>query len=140
MSPASGVVEHTVRALLIVEPSATRSLTAALRYDRSDPFAIRIVFPPHIALDGGEVCWTFSRELLEEGLSHPVGEGDVHVWPWRVHRTVVELHTPQGAAVVRFGSPELRRFLDSSYALVPRGEERRAVDLDGGLAELLREV
>ncbi|WP_016908995.1 MULTISPECIES: SsgA family sporulation/cell division regulator [Streptomyces] len=140
MSPASRVVEHTVRARLIAEPPATRSLTAALRYDSADPFAVRLVFPPHIALDGGEVCWAFSRELLEEGLCHPSGDGDVHVWPWQVHRTVVELHTPEGAAVVRFGSTDLRRFLDTTYALVPRGEEQRGIDLDAGLAELLREV
>ncbi|UGY91876.1 SsgA family sporulation/cell division regulator [Streptomyces gobiensis] len=130
-------ITHTVQARIIVAPPASRSVTVGLRYDREDPVAVRIVFPPQAALDGEEVAWTFGRELLEVGLRAPAGEGDVHVWPCGPARTVVELRALEGVAMIQFTTTDLRQFLGRSYAVVPKGREHVSLDLDRGLAALL---
>ncbi|HZG03895.1 MAG TPA: SsgA family sporulation/cell division regulator [Streptomyces sp.] len=134
------VIDHTVQARLVTVPSVTREIPVALRYDRHDPFAVRIVFPPDVSLDGHEVTWVFSRELLEDGLHSAVGHGDVHIRPDGTERTVVELRAPEGVAVIEFGTGGLRRFLRGTYELVPGGTEHLELDLDNRLTALLRGV
>ncbi|GAA2456559.1 SsgA family sporulation/cell division regulator [Streptomyces macrosporus] len=134
------VIDHTVQARLVTVPSATRDVTVALRYDRHDPFAVRIVFPPDVSLDGQEVAWVFSRELLEEGLRASVGRGDVRVRPNGETRTVVELRAPEGVAVIEFDTAGLRNFLRGTYKLVRSGTEHLEMDLDRALTALLRGV
>jgi hypothetical protein len=134
------VIDHPVQARLIAEPPAARSVTAALRYDGDDPLAVRVLFPAEASLDGEEVAWAFARDLLEEGLREPAGEGDVQIWPGEPGRTVLGLFCEEGVAVLEFRSAELRAFLTSSYELVPHGSERLHLHLDDGLAALLREV
>ncbi|HWM36842.1 MAG TPA: SsgA family sporulation/cell division regulator [Streptomyces sp.] len=136
----SAVFEHTVEARLIAEPPAARYFRAALRYDESDPLAVRLVFPADASLDGSEVAWAFARELLDAGLQEPAGEGDVHVWPRDGARTVIEMLSEVGVAVVEFDSADLRRFLLRSYDVVPAGREHGELDVDNGLAVLLRGV
>ncbi|MGH3309810.1 MAG: SsgA family sporulation/cell division regulator [Streptomyces sp.] len=136
----SAEFEHTVQARLIAESPAAGTLTAALRYDGADPLAVRIVFPAAASLDGAEVAWVFARDLLQAGLRRPAGEGDVHVWPRGGAHVVIELVTQEGVAVVEFESADLRRFLVRSYDAVPAGREHRLLDLDSGLAALLRGV
>ncbi len=72
------------------------SIPATLHYDRSDPFAVRMTFPAPATLEGVEVCWTFSRELLITGMREPEGHGDVRVRPYGYDRTVLEFHAPRG--------------------------------------------
>ncbi|WP_031509301.1 SsgA family sporulation/cell division regulator [Streptomyces megasporus] len=134
------VIDHTVQARLVTVPSATRDLTVSLRYDRQDPFAVRIVFPPDVSLDGQEVAWIFSRELLEEGLRVSAGQGDVRVRPDGGTRTVVELRAPEGVAVIEFDTAGLRSFLRGTYKLVRDGAEHLELDLDRTLTTLLRGV
>ncbi|MFG3259506.1 SsgA family sporulation/cell division regulator [Streptomyces sp. NPDC048172] len=136
----SQVIEHTVQAQLITRPPATRSLAATLRYDVIDPLAVRIVFPSDISLDGDEVAWTFSRDLLDAGLRGPAGEGDVHVWPCGLERTVIELHAGEGVAVLEFRAGDLWGFLRCAYDAVPAGSERTHLELDETLEALLRNV
>lgn len=136
----STVFEHTVQARLIAAPTAARTLTASLRYDGADPLAVRLGFSAEASLDGADVAWSFGRELLESGLHRPTGEGDVHVWPRDGSHTVIELLSREGVAVVEFDSRELRDFLLRSYDAVPPGQELRLLDLDTGLAALLRGV
>ncbi|GAA2385505.1 SsgA family sporulation/cell division regulator [Streptomyces glaucosporus] len=134
------VIDHTVQARLVTVPSATRDVTVALRYDRHDPFAVQIVFPPDVSLDGHEVAWVFSRELLEEGLRVSVGQGDVRVRPNGGTRTVVELRAPEGVAVIEFDTTALRGFLRGTYKLVRNGAEHLELDLDRALSALLKGV
>ncbi|MFG2141220.1 SsgA family sporulation/cell division regulator [Streptomyces sp. NPDC048650] len=134
------VIEQAVQARLIANAPRSREIPATLRYDRADPFAVRLVFPPAASLDGAEVAWTFGRDLLEEGLRHSVGTGDVHVWPCGSDGVVVEFHTAGGMALVQFEAQDLRLFLTRSYALVERGGEARHLDVDADLADLLREA
>ncbi|MDF4251165.1 SsgA family sporulation/cell division regulator [Streptomyces sp. WMMB303] len=136
----SKVITRTVQAQLIVRPPAARPLNPALRYETDDPLAVRIVFPAEISLDGAEVAWAFSRDLLAEGLRGAAGEGDVQVRPGGRERTVVELHAGEGVAVLDFRTCDLERFLRHSYELVPAGAERALLDLEEGFAALLRGV
>lgn len=136
----SKVIDHTVQAQLITRPPATRPLDPTLRYDGDDPLAVRIVFPADISLDGEEVVWAFSRDLLDAGLRGPAGEGDVHVWPCGLEQTVIELHAGEGVAVLEFRSADLWGFLHCTYDVVAAGAESARLDLDEGLAALLRGV
>ncbi|SCK10101.1 SsgA family sporulation/cell division regulator [Streptomyces sp. WMMB 322] len=136
----SAVFDHAVQARLIADPHTSRDLRAALRYDTTDPLAVRIVFPADASLDGGEVAWAFGRELLDAGLHEPAGEGDVHVWPRSGTSTVIELLSHEGVAVVEFDSADLRCFLLRSYDVVAAGQEHGETDVETGLAALLRGV
>jgi hypothetical protein len=125
------------RARLIAPGHQQVSVRSTLRYTAADPYAVHIDFPGSASLDGGSVSWTFARALLEEGLSGPAGIGDVHIWPCGWARTVVELHSPHGLAMIHFETAALRRFLCRSYAVVADGGEDLEPVLDDGLASLL---
>ncbi|MFC1440013.1 SsgA family sporulation/cell division regulator [Streptacidiphilus sp. N1-10] len=130
-------VEQTVHARLIVTADLSCDFVARLGYRPEDPFAVRLTFPAEISLDGTEQTWTFARDLLGEGMLAPAGAGDVHVWPCGPHRTMVELHGPEGAAMLRLRSAEVRAFLARSYAAVPEGAEDPRADLASLLATLV---
>ncbi|MGW5232030.1 SsgA family sporulation/cell division regulator [Streptomyces nodosus] len=134
------VIEQSVEARLVAAAPRMQSIPATLHYDRGDPFAVRMTFPAPATLEGVEVCWTFARELLATGLEEPVGHGDVRVRPYGYDRTVLELHAPEGTAVVHVHSSDIRRFLQRTTELVPVGLERLQRDLDHDLAELLRDA
>lgn len=133
-------IDHAVQARLIAQSPAARPLAAALRYDENDPFAVRIVFAAEAALDGTEVTWTFARELLDAGLRGPAGHGDVRIWPAGLDRSVLELHSAEGVAVLEFQGTDLREFLRRSYELVPAQAALGLLDVDAGLEALLRGV
>ncbi|MFG2602949.1 SsgA family sporulation/cell division regulator [Streptomyces sp. NPDC048514] len=136
----STVIEQPVEARLVAAAPRMPSIPATLRYDRCDPFAVRMTFPAPATLEGVEVCWTFSRELLTAGLQGPEGHGDVRVRPYGYDRTVLEFHAPEGTAVIHVRSGEIRRFLAAAGELVPVGREHLQLDLDDGLAELMRDA
>ncbi|MFI9352379.1 spore wall synthesis regulator SsgD [Streptomyces lydicus] len=140
----SSVIDQAVQARLIASAPLSRAIPASLRYDRADPFAVRLAFPPVASLDGAEVTWTFARELLEAGLREPAGAGDVQIWPANPDGerevVVVEFHTLDGMALVQFDALDLRSFLDRAYEIVPRGGEIQHLDVEGDLAALLRDA
>ncbi|MEU9078909.1 SsgA family sporulation/cell division regulator [Kitasatospora sp. NPDC048538] len=142
--------EETVQARLILSAHRSVRLRVVLTYLPADPFAVRMAFPAEFSLDdpaadgagpgepGGEdVVWVFARQLLSAGLELPAGVGDVHVRPASGRRTMVELRAPEGTALIRFDTADLRRFLWHSRLLVPEGEEHLHLDADRALAELL---
>jgi hypothetical protein len=126
----STVIDQAVHARLIATVPQSRDIPVNLRYDRADPFAVRLVFPPAASLDGAEAIWTFGRDLLEEGLRAPSGVGDVRIWPCGPEAVVVEFHTTDGMAMVRFGVRDLRDFLARSYEVVAQGGEDMLLDFD----------
>ncbi|AJP04858.1 SsgA family sporulation/cell division regulator [Streptomyces leeuwenhoekii] len=134
----STVIEQPVEARLVAAAPRMPNIPATLHYDRRDPFAVRMTFPAPATLEGVDVCWTFSRELLTAGMEQPEGHGDVRVRPYGYDRTVLEFHAPEGTAVVHVRSGELRRFLAATNELVPVGLEYLQLDLDRDLAELMR--
>lgn len=134
MSPA---VEQPVTARLITDAPHHKTVAVTLRYDSDDPLAVRVVFPPEVSLDDDEVVWTFARDLLSGGLRAPSGDGDVRVWPCGRVQTVLELHAPEGVAVVQFDTAPLRRFLQASYAAVPAGQEQEELEIERHIGNLL---
>ncbi|MFJ9824120.1 spore wall synthesis regulator SsgD [Streptomyces sp. NPDC101160] len=133
------VIEQAVQARLVASAPRMESVAATLRYDREDPYAVSMAFPPPATLEGVEVSWAFARELLAEGVEGPAGVGDVRLRPYGYDRTVVEFHAPEGVAMVHVRTSELRSFLERSQHLVPRGRENQYLDWDGNLAQLLEE-
>jgi hypothetical protein len=131
------VIEQLAKARLITDAPHHKTVSVTLSYDGADPLAMRIVFPSEVSLDEDDVVWTFARDLLDAGLREPSGGGDVQVWPSGRAQTVLEFHSPDGVAMVQFDSAPLRRFLKSSYAMVPAGTEQHTMEVDRGLGKLL---
>ncbi|MCX5144353.1 MULTISPECIES: SsgA family sporulation/cell division regulator [unclassified Streptomyces] len=131
------VIEQSVQARMVASAPQMETLPAVLSYDRTDPFAVRMAFPAPATLEGTEVSWAFSRELLAAGMDGPAGVGDVRIRPFGYDRTVLEFHAAEGIAMVHVRTAELRRFLRRAQELVPSGDERRFLGLDRSLTDLL---
>lgn len=131
------VIDQTLRARLCASPAGDRVIAATLIYQCDDPLAARMAFPASATLDGLDVTWTFARDLLAAGLRMPSGEGDVHVWPCGKRRTMIELSSPEGIALLQLDTEDVQDFLTRSYTAVPPGDELRHIDLDADLAALL---
>ncbi len=122
---------------LVVPGGASLSVTSSFRYDSADPYAV------HVGFRTGEdevVEWTFARQLLADGVTHPVGEGDVQVWPSADdgdHSVSLSLSSPSGSALFEMPLGGLVEFLTLTYAAVPTGSESDFVDLDAELALLV---
>jgi Streptomyces sporulation and cell division protein, SsgA len=123
---------------LVVGDGADRPVQAELSYTPRDPYAVRIGFHT-----GGDdvVEWTFARSLLTDGVTHPVGDGDVQVWPATgasgEQQVRLSLSSPSGKALFEAPLPQLVQFLTETYALVPTGCESDFVDVGAELAVLL---
>lgn len=133
----STVIEQSVQARMVASAPRMETLPATLQYDPKDPFAVRMAFPAPATLEGAEVAWEFSRELLAAGMDGAAGVGDVRVRPFGYDRTVLEFHAAEGIAMVHVRTAELRRFLARAQEMVPVGDEHRFLDLDRGLTDLL---
>lgn len=112
-------------------------LTAELEYNPTDPYAVTAVF--HTSEQ--PIRWVFARDLLDEGLVHDVGDGDVQVVPGHdplgTRRLQLRLSSPDGVAVLETSADAVLEFLARSYALVPPGTESDHVDVGAALARLL---
>lgn len=133
--PTTVTTELSLR--LVVPGSASLPVLAVVRYESGDPYAVHVGFRT-----GGDdiVEWTFARQLLTDGVSGPVGEGDVQVWPSHNDGTPVAclaLSSPSGRALFEVPQAELVSFLAETYAAVPTGHESEFVDLDAELALLM---
>src|SRR4051794_41911704 len=97
--PDSVTVDLELR--LVVPGSQSLPVRADFSYDHADPYAVRVAF--HTGGAGSDIVeWTFARSLLTDGVTHPVGEGDVQVWPSHsAGRPVVciSLSSPSGRAL-----------------------------------------
>nr|BFD91478.1 SsgA family sporulation/cell division regulator [Kitasatospora sp. Xyl93] len=136
-------VEETVQARLILSTHRSVRLRVVLAYRPEDPLAVRMAFPSEFSLDdpaerrdSADIVWIFARQLLSAGVEVPAGVGDVHVRPAAGRRTMVELRAPEGTALLRFDTADLRRFLWRSRLVVPEGEEHLHLDADRALAQL----
>ncbi|MDQ1746557.1 MAG: hypothetical protein QOD07_820 [Frankiaceae bacterium] len=137
MSTRPDTVTAELELRLVVPGSPSLPVVADLTYDLTDPYAVRVAFHT-----GGPdvVEWTFARALLTDGVTHPVGEGDVQVWPSHSGgRPVVciSLSSPSGRAMFEAPLSQLVEFLTKTYAVVPTGSEGEYVDVEAELALLL---
>jgi Streptomyces sporulation and cell division protein, SsgA len=125
---------------LVVPGAASLPVRAGMRYDLTDPYAVSVSFHTGGGAESDSVQWTFARSLLTEGVTAPVGDGDVQVWPSTSAGSAVvclSLSSPSGKALFEVPLDELAQFLGQTYAAVPTGCESEHVDVDAELALLL---
>lgn len=147
--PRSGCTARTT--FHLVGPQSWTAVPAALVYDSTDPFAVRVRFgdgggddveaPLYDGPeDDGGVEWLLSRDLLRAGLTAPVGEGDVRLWPARGGLDVLflQLRAPSGEALFELSSAVVGDFLRETELLVPAGTESDELRVDDELSALLR--
>ena len=127
--------------LQLVGPQSWTEVPALLCYDPSDPFAVRIAFGEVGDQDDAEegIAWLVGRELLQAGLEHPTGDGDVRVWPALTASDVLFLHlrAPSGEALFELSRATVAAFLRHTEVLVPSGSETSLLKLDQELDTLL---
>jgi hypothetical protein len=136
MLPRPASVVHEVELRLVSPGEDGLLLTATLRYEAADPFAVQAVF----RAGDDAVAWVLGRDLLSEGLLGDSGEGDVRVWPTTDRsRPVVmlQLSSPDGRALLAADAEDVRSFLRRTYAAVPAGREAEQLDVDAALEQLL---
>lgn len=121
----TATLNQDLEILLVVEDEPTLPVRTRLSYSGLDPLAVTMTF---MTAERG-VRWTFARDLLFEGMRRPVGEGDVHVHP-RDEAVRLALHSPSGKAEFVIDPFDLAVFLDETQAVVPRGSEIDAADLE----------
>ena len=110
-----------------------RPVPAELEYDTRDPYAVAVV----LHAGPGAVRWLFGRDLLADGLLARCGEGDVRVGPAADPALIlVELTSPDGAAVLEAPAKEIAAFLDRTYDVVPAGSESDWFDFELELEKL----
>ncbi|CAM5667020.1 SsgA family sporulation/cell division regulator [Streptomyces hirsutus] len=127
-----------VRRTLVVELQAGVTdrfpVLAHLSYDPADPFAVTLVF----SHDGRVLArWRLDREMLADGLTRPVGTGDVRLRPESrgVGRELRmeflgEPHADGGRhhAVVSAWAGAVGDFLSDTFRSVPPGSEETRLD------------
>ncbi|NEK58505.1 SsgA family sporulation/cell division regulator [Geodermatophilus sabuli] len=125
--------------LHLVGPQSWTEVPALLRYDVSDPFAVRITFGETAADEEDGISWLLGRELLAAGLDRPAGDGDVRLWPSRTSGDVLYLHlrAPSGEALFEVSRGTVAGFLQMTENLVPVGDESSMLAVDSELAALL---
>lgn len=134
----SGVVRQDVTLKCIDSLGRGHDLETVFSYSRDEPFAATITF----MTPEGDLPWTFSRELLLQGLTDPTGQGDVHVCPSIDDHgravVIIELSSPDGHLVTQVRSDDLYEFVNETLSVVPEGEESHYLDLDATITQLLR--
>lgn len=139
MPPRPVTVSTELQLSLVVPGTVSLPVRAGMSYDAADPYAVKVAFRTGNGVSSDVVEWTFARQLLTDGVSAYVGQGDVRVWPTRsaAEPTVsLSLSSPSGKALFEVPVPELVEFLSMTYAAVPTGSESDYVDLDAELALL----
>lgn len=131
---ASGVTQ-TLVARLHQADGREIPVKTQFTYQPSDPWAVTFAFWTG---PGGWVEWTMGRQLLADGLTAAVGEGDVRIKPLIAeYRTRMSVASDSGSAVFSFDSDELQELLALTEDLVPWGGEHDHVDLDAEIRDLL---
>jgi hypothetical protein len=133
--PEMSTITERLTAYLIIGQEAGLDFTITASYDVRDPYAVRLDFPV-VGPDGHLLNWVFGRALLDEGMSGPAGEGDVHVWPCGPDLVMLELCAEAGSALMALPARQLRAFLFLSYAEVPPGYESDYIEIDQLLHDL----
>ncbi|MBR7837268.1 SsgA family sporulation/cell division regulator [Actinospica durhamensis] len=124
---------------VLTSESGDAEVLGVLRYDRDDPFAVRL----DCHADGQPpVVWRFARETLEAGVRGRAGAGSVLVCNGMAtgpDQVYILLCNPDAHCVLRGSLEEFEVFLARTRQVVPYGREREHVELDAYLAELTGE-
>jgi sporulation and cell division protein SsgA len=137
MNAAHHVIRHRL-VLELIGPETPTALDAELRYDPTDPYAVSMAF----LKDGAEIVWVFARDLLLRGVSEPVGDGDVQVFPsvdLEGHAVVaLVLLGPTGSALLEGRARDFFGFLaQTTRAVWPGTERNHQLDTDDAIAAIL---
>ncbi|MFH8255666.1 SsgA family sporulation/cell division regulator [Streptomyces roseolus] len=111
-------------------------LPSELRYEVSDPYAVRLSLMSSV---GPPVTWVFARDLLAEGTLRPAGTGDVLVAPGerrRSHSLRIALGNSTGTALIDLDAANVALFLQRTFALIPVGTEGDHLDVDRAILAL----
>ncbi|GAA3023267.1 SsgA family sporulation/cell division regulator [Kitasatospora albolonga] len=130
---------HCLAVRILNGPHPDLVLACRLAFDTALPYGVHLGISGARPFADGEppVCWTFGRDLLDQGLRRPAGQGDVLVAPGPGGTVLVELRGPAGSAVLGLSAEQVGAFLDDAYALVPQGAEGEHLDVDECLTRLL---
>lgn len=132
----AGAVSQDVTMECVDSDGQAMALEAVLGYNPADPFAMTATF----RTPGGDVVWTFARDLLTQGLTDPAGDGDVHVWPCLDASgravVIIELCSPDGEALVQARTGDLQSFVERMNRAVAVGSESELVDVDAAISAI----
>lgn len=107
-------------------------------YRATDPYAVAFA----VRIEQGHwVEWLVARDLVVDALGAPVGEGDIRMTPTTAlgYQIVeIEIRSTDGRAVLEVDHELLHRFVHSTIAVVPLGQEPSRVDLDEEIARITR--
>ena len=135
-------IPSTTDTVVVVVPfvsgeAQSELLEGELVFDPADPYAISM----NLEARSGTVTWTFARELLEQGLYSPSGDGDVQVWPCLSGSgdavVIIELSSPDGTALLQAPSRTVHDFVARTLEVVPAGAESAHLALDTLISKLL---
>jgi Streptomyces sporulation and cell division protein, SsgA len=134
-SPSTTIVKPLVFELTAADGSLF-PVPAELVYDTNEPLAVWVTFWSN---SGESVVWVFSRELLAGGLTGPVGQGDIGIWPSRKesgYSVCLALNSPDGSALLECERDDLVSFVARMYEVLPESEESDRLDIDTMLDEI----
>jgi len=119
--------------MLLVSDGSLRLVHAELRYRCVDSLAVQL------RLSSGrlqDVTWTFSRDLLIDGIRCPSGVGDVRIYPGG-DAVLIELRSTIDAhALLIADRLPIEQFLSHIVSIVPIGSEIEHYDVEADLIRL----
>ncbi|MFN8183724.1 MAG: SsgA family sporulation/cell division regulator [Candidatus Nanopelagicales bacterium] len=136
--PIPAIVTADLTLTLVLGSDLDVPMPASFNYSAHEPLAVTVDFVGTEA----SVQWVFARDLLQGGMTRPVGEGDVTCWPGtndQGHVVCIALRSPTGEALLEAPADDVAAFLRRSYEVVPEGCEGDHLDIDDLIAELLSE-
>jgi hypothetical protein len=117
-----------VRMHLLAPGKQDIDVPTELVYRSHDPYAVEMVFNP---AGKPPAAWTFSRDLVTEGLIRPAGTGDVRIWsdppelltPDSNRCVHISLEAPDGHAHLAAQREDIEEFITATRKIVPPGRE-----------------
>ncbi|MEV4560117.1 SsgA family sporulation/cell division regulator [Kitasatospora sp. NPDC049285] len=132
------LVEEVLVLRIALDQDLVGEVRTLFRYAAERPYEVRLTF--HLGRPD-EADWVFSRELLRDGMESLSGQGDIKLWPayCPCHGSTLHLalESPHGSALLEASRPQVRDWLERTYALVPEATEAELLPSDEELAELL---
>lgn len=122
-----------------IDSAPLKEYPADFLWEPSDPAAVRVKFhwSPTETVD-----WVFSRQLLADGIVSfmNLGDGDVKIRSYSVHRTAISLSSPEGRAMVVMDTGRIEDFLRATEALIKTDSNEEMERLNDGVTAILAEV